>query len=338
MTEAQIIGTQMTEAAPLRIITTLIPFTHFIEQIGSENVSVTTLVPPGASPHSYEPKPQQLKALENADLYVSVGSGIEFELTWMDKLLEVNPDLDVLDCSQGIEFIESHEKHKGVEALRQGHKVTETQRHIDGDDDGDDEGDDEGNDDDEDGAVDNIEDNDMNIDMDPDHRDNEIGNDPHIWLSPLNAITIITNIRDKLISIDPKHKKQYLINAAAYINTLNSLVTDLTRRFMDLETRSFIVFHPSWAYFARDFNLVQIPVEIQGKEPTAKDLAAIITTAKELGITMIFASPQFNQKSAEVIAKEIGGTVVLIDPLAKDYIPNLKRVAQALQDYSREHD
>ncbi|MCD4816700.1 MAG: zinc ABC transporter substrate-binding protein, partial [Methanosarcinales archaeon] len=92
----------------------------------------------------------------------------------------------------------------------------------------------------------------------------------------------------------------------------------------------FMVFHPSWGYFARDYNLTMIAVEVEGKEPSASDLEHLIETAKMNNIRVIFVQPQFSTKSAEVIAKEIGGNVVPVDPLAKDYITNLRKVSNTI--------
>ena len=87
-----------------------------------------------------------------------------------------------------------------------------------------------------------------------------------------------------------------------------------------------MVFHPSWGYFATEYGLEQIAVEIEGKEPSAKDMANFIEKALERNIKVVFASPQFNQQSARTIADEIGGEVVSIDPLAEDYITNMRTV------------
>ena len=90
------------------------------------------------------------------------------------------------------------------------------------------------------------------------------------------------------------------------------------------------MFHPAWGYFAKDYNLEQIPIEVSGKEPSAKDIANLVQKAKEQNIKIVFASPQFNPRSAGIIAKEIGGRVVFIDSLAKDYINNMRLVLDEL--------
>ncbi|HIE30920.1 MAG TPA: zinc ABC transporter substrate-binding protein, partial [Methanosarcinales archaeon] len=85
-----------------------------------------------------------------------------------------------------------------------------------------------------------------------------------------------------------------------------------------------------WGYFARDYGLEQIPIEVEGKEPSASDLMRLVEAAKADNITVVFAAPQFNPESARVIAEEIGGTVVSIDPLAEGYVANMRAVSETL--------
>ena len=101
---------------------------------------------------------------------------------------------------------------------------------------------------------------------------------------------------------------------------------DIRDGLAKVKKRSFVTFHPAWGYFAEDYDLKQLAVEIGGKEPSAQDIINLIEEAKEHSIKVVFVSPQFNPESAKVIAREIGGSVVFIDPLAKDYLSNLYSV------------
>ena len=91
-----------------------------------------------------------------------------------------------------------------------------------------------------------------------------------------------------------------------------------------------MVFHPSWGYFAHSYGLEQIAVEVEGKSPKPTHLKELIDLAADLHISVIFAQPQFSQKSADMIAREIGGEVILIDPLAEDWFANMTQVADSL--------
>ena len=89
----------------------------------------------------------------------------------------------------------------------------------------------------------------------------------------------------------------------------------------------FLVFHPSWGYFAHAYHLEQVPIEIEGKNPKPAQMKELIEYAKEKGIKVIFIQPQFSTKSSEQIAKEIGGQVAFANPLAENWASNLLDVA-----------
>jgi len=93
------------EEGRLEVVVSILPLADFVERVGGEKVQVTIMVPPGASPHSYEPKPSQLMAVSKARMFVKVGTGVEFELAWMDKLTEINRDMLVLNSSEGLQPI-----------------------------------------------------------------------------------------------------------------------------------------------------------------------------------------------------------------------------------------
>ncbi|MFA5375685.1 MAG: zinc ABC transporter substrate-binding protein [Dehalococcoidia bacterium] len=96
----------------LSVTVTLIPYADFVRQVGGDKVDVTIMVPPGASPHSYEPTPSQMVSLSNTEVYVQAGSGIEFEIIWMDKLIEQNPEMTVINGSAGIDLMVSSDPDK----------------------------------------------------------------------------------------------------------------------------------------------------------------------------------------------------------------------------------
>jgi zinc transport system substrate-binding protein len=96
------LGGERAEDKQIGVIVTIYPQADFVEEIGADNVAVTVMVPPGASPHTYEPTPSQLRAVSKAKMYFKVGSGVEFENAWMDKIMGVNPDMQVIDCAKGI--------------------------------------------------------------------------------------------------------------------------------------------------------------------------------------------------------------------------------------------
>jgi zinc transport system substrate-binding protein len=117
-------------------------------------------------------------------------------------------------------------------------------------------------------------------------------------------------------------------NHDAFVAELDALDQDLRALLDPLSNRRFMVFHPSWGYFADTYGLTQVPIEREGKEPGARALAALIDQAKADRIKVIFVQPQFDKRSATQVAQAIGGGVIAVDPLAGDYVDNLRRVGR----------
>lgn len=155
----------------------------------------------------------------------------------------------------------------------------------------------------------------------------ETGLDPHIWTSPANAKIMVENIYEGLAKIDPENKTYYAQNRDAYLKDLDTLDARIREKLSGKTERNFMVYHPSWGYFAADYNLTMISVESEGKEPSAEDLAKLVDLAKEKHVKVIFIQPQTSKQSAQAVAEEIGGEVVAVDPLAKDYITNMDNVS-----------
>jgi len=164
-----------------------------------------------------------------------------------------------------------------------------------------------------------------------DHQDHHGELDPHIWLSPTLVMTQARTILNALVEIDPGHRAVYEANTQVFVSKLAALDADLKITFAGKQGFQFMVFHPSWGYFARTYGLQQVPVEIEGKDPKPAQLKALIEHAKKKHINIIFVQPQFSSRNAELVAKEIGGQVIFADPLASDWSDNLREVAQKLK-------
>jgi zinc transport system substrate-binding protein len=163
-------------------------------------------------------------------------------------------------------------------------------------------------------------------------RDHEGESDPHTWLSPLNVKTMAQHIADALVDLDPAHEQDYRANLAAFLADLDELDAAVRERCSGLTSREFMVFHPAFGYFADAYGLKQIPIEVEGKEPGAQTLAQLIEMARERGIKVVFVQKQLSQQSAEVVAREIGGRVVAVDPLERDYLAGIRRIADAFAE------
>jgi len=168
--------------------------------------------------------------------------------------------------------------------------------------------------------------------MEADHEHGDGPLDPHIWLSPELVKVQARNIASALAKLDPAHDDEYRANLAAFIADIDELEADIKETLAGASSKKFIVFHPAWGYFARDFELEMIPIEIGGQEPSAQELAHLVDKAQEEGIRVVFAQPEFSTQDAETIAREIGGEVVLVSPLAEDWLSNLTRVADTFAE------
>ncbi len=153
--------------------------------------------------------------------------------------------------------------------------------------------------------------------------------DPHIWLSPTNVRSIAQIMATALSEADPQNNAIYQNNLNKFLQDIDALDEEIRASLDPLTSRKFITFHPSWGYFARDYNLEQISIEVGGNEPSASEMAALIDTAKKDDIHIIFAQPEFSTKAAETIATEINGQVILISPLAENWLENMKTITRS---------
>lgn len=166
-------------------------------------------------------------------------------------------------------------------------------------------------------------------DHDAEEDDHADGLDPHVWLAPDNGKIIAKNMLDALISFLPEHSDAFQANHDALVSDINALDEDITESLSGLEYRRFMVFHPAWGYFANQYDLEQIAVQVGGQDPSVRELAALVEIAREENIEVIFIQPTFNAANAETIAEEIDAEVAVVDPLARDWLSNLQQVAEA---------
>lgn len=167
-------------------------------------------------------------------------------------------------------------------------------------------------------------------DAETDHEHGEL--DPHIWLSPANGKIIAQTIASALSANDPLNSNTYQENLNAFLMDIDSLDQEIQTSLASISNRQFITFHPAWGYFARDYDLEQITIEVGGNEPSAAELANLVSYANENNIHFVLAEPEFSTKAAETIASEINGQVILVSPLAEDWLNNMRSVAQSLAE------
>jgi zinc transport system substrate-binding protein len=270
----------------IRIAVSILPQEYFVSKIAGDIFEINVLIPPGASPATYEPTPKQLASLSKTDLYLRLGH-TGFEMAWMEKLASANDNMTLVDLSPGIELI--------IEDAMHGHGHGHAH----------------------------------------DHSHHAGGVDPHIWLSPKNVMVIAKNIHQVLSSGYPEHRETFNSNLEVFLHELDTLDRYISHELSGLRSKSFFTYHPSLSYFARDYNLEQHPMELGGKTPSSAHLKKLIDTALEKDIRVIFLQMQYDQKNAEVLAKETGAEIVQINPLAIEWHDQMifitKKLKQNLQ-------
>jgi len=154
--------------------------------------------------------------------------------------------------------------------------------------------------------------------------------DPHIWMSPPLVKIQAQTMLKTLISIYPGRKDFFTKNYVRFMKDLDVLDGELSKALAPLKGNIFFVYHPAFGYFADRYGMKQVAIETGGKDPGPKALSAVISRVKKAGARAIFVQPEFQQSSAHVIAKVTGAAVVAIDPLAENYLANLRSIAQAV--------
>jgi len=278
------------------IFVSIVPQKYFVQQIGKGLVDIRVMVQPGASPATYEPKPKQMADLSKTRVYFAIG--VPFENAWLEKISAVNPNMRVVHTDHGIEKLAMaahHHDDPAEEHHEADHDREESEHHGE-------------------------------AEHNKDHHEHA-GLDPHIWLSPplvrIQARTILAALQE----VDPGHGSVYEANFRIFTAQIDQLDADLKKIFAGKTGLQFMVFHPAWGYFASAYGLKQVPIEIEGKNPKPAQLKELIEHARESGVRVVFVQPQFSTKSAELVAREIGGQVAFADPLAEDWLANLRQVA-----------
>lgn len=154
--------------------------------------------------------------------------------------------------------------------------------------------------------------------------------DPHVWLNPRMAKMMATRIAEGLKEVDRAHAADYDRNLKVFQADLDALDAKLAAALAPLKGKEFLVYHPAFGYFGDAYGLKQRPIELSGKDPSARQLAEFIKHAKARGVKVIFVQPQFPSRTAETIARSIDGVVVYMDDLSYDYLKNLEDMAAKL--------
>jgi len=254
--------------AKIDTVVSITPIKEIVKAIGGDRVSVSVMVPPGQSPHSYEPKPSQMKAISKANIYFAVG--VEFEDIWLEKFHSINPSMKIVHLERGIKRYPLNSAHEHSEL------------------------------------------------------------DPHIWTAPMNLKIMAKEIEEALESIDKADSSRYRKALREYIEHIDKLQKEIKSILSRSKTKTFMVFHPSWGYFAKEFGLKMVSIETESKEPSLKEMMNIIKEAKKNHISVIITQPEFSDKKAQILSREIGAKIIKISPLSKNLESSILKIAKAI--------
>lgn len=282
-----------------KIVTvTIEPQRFFAEKIAGDKFVINCVVPSGQSPETYDPTPKQMVEIGKSMAYLRIGH-IGFEQVWMPKIEENNPNLKIFDVSEGMKFVkeeeEEGESHKDEEHAHEGEHAGHT--HEAGH-----------------------------------HHHHPGGVDPHIWSSVEGAKVIAYNTLNAFVELDKENTEYYWKNYNTLMADIDKTEATIKQLLEPLKDRTFIIYHPALTYFAEEFNLTQLCIEMDGKEPSPAQLKKLVETAKSEHAQTVFIQQEFDKKNAELIAKETGCRLVTINPLDYDWSKELIHIAKALTD------
>ena len=312
------------------VIASIAPVGYLAKAVGGDKIEVQSLAK--GDVHSYEPKPNDMKAVAKASLFIA--AGLEFEEAWIPRFKASAKNLVVVQSDAKIaklkeehsghaEHDEGHGEHEVKDDKHSGHAGHAAKdKHADH----------KVKDDKHSGHAGHAEHDEKHEAHEEHDEEHEAHADPHVWLNPMLAITMARNISDALIDMDKANKDFYLKNFQKLMNDLLAFDESAKNELAGLKNRKFVVYHPAWGYFAAHYDLEQISIERSGKEPKIDEMASTLKMIKDENIKVIFADPNRSQKSAQILASQTGAKVELLDPLGYNILENLKIAVGAIKD------
>ena len=281
------------QRAERTIAVTIEPQRYFAERIAGDHFTIHSVVPAGQSPETYDPTPQQMVQIGESEDYLRIGS-IGFELAWMEAIKQNNPHLQIFDLSEGMPLLKGEE-----EEAEEGHAHDHT----------------------------------LEAATEGEHHHHHHGGvDPHIWSSIHGARIVAQNTLTALQALDPANADTYTANYQQVVALIDSTEAVINTLLKPLAHRSFIIYHPALTYLAAEYDMQQLCIEMEGKEPSPAQLKELVETAQTHHTKVVFVQQEFDQKNAELIAKETGCQLIPINPLAYDWSREMIRIAKALAD------
>lgn len=275
------------------------PQKYFVEKIAASTLDINVIISASTDEHNFDFRPATMKKLEKSDIYFTIG--LEFERVFADKFQSNFANLQVIDTGKDLRNLvtshthskDEHDEHHNHDEHAHGKDEHHAHKHSNS-------------------------------------HETRNEKDPHIWLDPILVKIQASTIAKALIAKYPQNKALYEANLAQFQAELDALNAEISALFEKSKNKKFIIYHPSLGYFAARYHLVQIPVEIEGKEPKTKDLQRLMSVAKKEKIKTIFVQKGFSQNAAKSLAKELKASVVELNHLSENYAKNLRQIAQKI--------
>jgi zinc transport system substrate-binding protein len=156
--------------------------------------------------------------------------------------------------------------------------------------------------------------------------------DQHIWMSARNAKIIAENIFKAVSMLKPDRQPYYQENLTLFCNRMDSLDAVAKQKLNSLSTRSFIIYHPALTYYASDYDLEQIAIEVNGKEPSAAWMQHVIEQVNEKNIRLLFVQQEYSQTIAEAIAEKTDIEIQIINPLSENWNVEFEHITDMISE------
>lgn len=289
----------------LQVMTSFYTMYDFAQKIGGEHVQVTCMVPSGTEPHDWEPSTKDITRMEQADVFIYNGAGMEH---WVADVLAglSNKKLISVEASQGVSLLRSAEEEDGHdhEAVHADEDEEDSHEHDDAD---------------AEDAVHEEDAADRVVAAAPDGHDaHEHGEyDPHVWLDPMNAKQEMQNICAAFSKADPERRADYQANYEKWAKQLDELDKTYQTTLENLSERNIVVAHEAYGYLCRRYNLTQVSIEGMSpdSEPDPGRMADIIDFVRANNVRAIFFEELSGSRTAETVAAETGVKLLTLSPL-----------------------
>ena len=278
-------------ASPRMIaIASIFPVADIAQQIGGERWEVLTLLPAGASAHTYELTPEQVRQFAQANIFFRIGLGLEF---WLEKLVRVaaHSAMVNVDLSEGIETIPTPAPTLPATSPKRARRGATPESHP--------------------------------LPTQKPHAHQHTGPDAHYWLDPIRMQQVASRIEQEFSQLDPEEAKRYTERAQRVRANLEQLHREVIQRTDGLFNRRFIALHAAWTYFAPRYSLIQAAViePFPGREPSPRYLAGLAQFMRREQVQAVVIEPQLSTTAAQALARETGARVGLLDPYGGPGIP-----------------